>query len=192
MITILRHYIALELLRKTSMDTRHKIIDSWRQKGLIAQENEEYFDAFISYWISFVVSCKVYCDNNGVKICLKKDQKYPTDFDFLIAWFNGNSKNVFNCFENNMQSLSILKDRNKGEILKNASIGQFRSITHALQGERIQKNILVENIAYFINQIRNNLFHGTKIYDDHEDLQLIKSVLPLLRDLLDDSVNKSY
>jgi len=174
------------------MDTRHKIINSWRQKGLNAQENEEYFDAFISYWISFVVSCKVYCANNGVKICLKDNQKYATDFDFLIAWFNGNSKSVLNCFENNMQSLSILKDRNEGEILKNASSGQFKHITLKLKGERIQIDILVENIAYFINQIRNNLFHGTKIYDDQEDLQLIKSVLPFLRDLLDFSLRDNY
>ena len=169
------------------MDTRHKIIDSWRQKGLNAQENEEYFDAFISYWISFVVSCKVYCDNNGVKPRLKENQKHPLDMDFIIEWYMGNSKSVLNCFENNLKSLSVLKDRNDGEILKESREKQFSAITRALKGEHIEKFELVKNIAYLMNQIRNNLFHGTKIYDDQEDLQLIKSVLPFLRDILDSS-----
>jgi|GEM_PF-1996826 len=171
------------------MDTRHKIIDSWRQKGLNAQENEEYFDAFISYWISFVVSCKVYCDNNGVRFQNHEDGINAPDSSYIIEWFRGNSGSVITCFDDNLPTLSLLKDRNHGEILAQTYQGQFQYVTRALRGEN-KSNFrvkLIENLAYLLIKIRNNLFHGVKIYDDQEDLQLIQSVLPFLRDLLDSS-----
>ena len=171
------------------MDTRHKIIDSWRQKGLNAQENEEYFDAFISYWISFVVSCNVFCENNGVRFQNHEDGINAPDSSYIIEWFRGNSSSVITCFDDNLPTLSLLKDRNHGEILAQTYPGQFQYVTRALRGEN-KSNFrvkLIENLAYLLIKIRNNLFHGVKIYDDQEDLQLIQSVLPFLRDLLDSS-----
>jgi hypothetical protein len=35
-----------------------------------------------------------------------------------------------------------------------------------------------------LNKVRNNVFHGIKIYDDRDDVRVLKLVNPILREIL--------
>ena len=41
-----------------------------------------------------------------------------------------------------------------------------------------------EYFAELLNKIRNNLFHGDKVYDDANDRELIKHTVYILRDFV--------
>lgn len=44
---------------------------------------------------------------------------------------------------------------------------------------------MVIAIGELFNKIRNNLFHGVKVYDDSEDIELINTVNPILLEILE-------
>jgi hypothetical protein len=43
---------------------------------------------------------------------------------------------------------------------------------------------LVRSVGELFNKIRNNVFHGVKVYDDAEDLELLQQVNPVLMDII--------
>jgi hypothetical protein len=48
---------------------------------------------------------------------------------------------------------------------------------------KLKENERVEYVAELLNKIRNNLFHGDKIYDNKEDKELIQNSVEILYDL---------
>lgn len=42
-------------------------------------------------------------------------------------------------------------------------------------------------VAELLNEVRNNVSHGIKIYDDREDLDLLRHLNPLLLNVLEAS-----
>jgi hypothetical protein len=51
----------------------------------------------------------------------------------------------------------------------------------------MQDDELVTAVAELLNKIRNNVFHGVKVYDDREDLDLLRNVNPVLLAVLEES-----
>ena len=43
---------------------------------------------------------------------------------------------------------------------------------------------MVECVGEVVNRIRINLLHGFNVYDDQEDIELLKLVNPILHDIL--------
>ena len=41
-----------------------------------------------------------------------------------------------------------------------------------------------DHTAEFLNKVRNNVFHGVKVYDDSDDLALLQRVNPILLSIL--------
>ena len=57
-------------------------------------------------------------------------------------------------------------------------------VDYYTQGICLDEGVFVEYVGELLNKIRNNLFHGGKVYDDREDTALISLVNPILQDVL--------
>jgi hypothetical protein len=57
---------------------------------------------------------------------------------------------------------------------------------HYGEGPRMPDDEHVKAIAELLNKVRNNVFHGVKVYDDAEDLELLRKVNPVLLAVLDE------
>ena len=42
----------------------------------------------------------------------------------------------------------------------------------------------VDDLSIIINKIRNNTFHGSKVYDDEEDINLLSIINPIIESIL--------
>jgi hypothetical protein len=51
-------------------------------------------------------------------------------------------------------------------------------------GESMPDEDQVLALAELVNKVRNNVFHGVKVYDDQEDLKILRLVNPILLDAL--------
>ena len=58
--------------------------------------------------------------------------------------------------------------------------------------EYIDDKDLAADLAELLNKVRNNLFHGGKSYDNREDIFLIKSLLPIMKDLTEFAVKERH
>jgi hypothetical protein len=57
----------------------------------------------------------------------------------------------------------------------------FRKLSrHYTHGESMQEEELIVAVAEFLNKVRNNIFHGVKVYDDKADLDLLGTLNPVL------------
>jgi hypothetical protein len=71
---------------------------------------------------------------------------------------------------------------------------KFKNLQGYLNGnyEYIDNKDLASDLAELINKVRNNLFHGGKTYDNREDMMLIKSILPIMKDLTQFAVKERH
>ena len=168
-------------------DSRDEIMHSWFQRGEKALKEENIFEAFIYLWISWVVACK---KSNGfnysTEFRFKKDE---TDREEIKLFCQGNCNSINEILQNHKTSMDYLANR-KGSKYRNAIIdaseGQrkkFHELMRDIKGEiNLSERQRAGYFAELLNRIRNNLFHGDKIYNDHEDRELIKNTVYILRD----------
>jgi hypothetical protein len=55
---------------------------------------------------------------------------------------------------------------------------------HYTRGSFLSEEEVVENMAEVLNKVRNKVFHGVKVYDDRDDIELLELVNPLLLEIL--------
>lgn len=164
---------------------RDKILKDWFRKGEMEKNKENYFEAFIYLWISWVIGCKIFVSLN---IFRDTAQKNYTDRDDIIDWSKDYSAFVVDTIKKHKNSLEYLGKRNGskyGDPIIDASprlSSYFSSLKRYFNNEFQYKNEkeLAVHFVELLNKIRNNLFHGDKTYNEKSDLELIKSVLPVL------------
>jgi hypothetical protein len=164
---------------------RDKIMKDWFKKGEIEKNRDNYFEAFIYLWISWVIGCKIFISCN---INRDSSEKNFTDRDDILDWCRFNSEVVARIIYENHSSLKYLGSR-KGEKYGNPIVDASRNLrTYFDMLQKYFKNEyryardkdLAKHFGELLNKIRNNLFHGDKTYSEKSDLELIKSVLPIL------------
>ena len=57
-------------------------------------------------------------------------------------------------------------------------------VAHYLKNQLLPAAEHVDAVGELLNRIRNNLFHGTKVYDDREDIAVLELVNPVLISIL--------
>jgi hypothetical protein len=88
-----------------------------------------------------------------------------------------------------MVSLARRRGTNYGHPIVDTGNPQLRDkfsklAAHYTQDHSLSEEELVETVAELLNKIRNNLFHGVKVYDDREDIVLLELVNPVLLTIL--------
>ena len=167
----------------------HQIMQDWYKKGEDSFNTGNEFESFIYLWISWVVACKIHLGNNRqYNLIVQKDMD---DRKIIVDWCKQNSDKVLELIVVNINTLGALKNRYgsyyRNPIVDSSKVLQdkFTNLQGYLNGnyEYIDYKDLAADLAELINKVRNNLFHGGKSYDNREDIFLIKSLLPIMKDL---------
>ena len=158
-------------------DRRLNFVKKWFGR---AKKTEDPFDRFFYLWIALVVSAQ-----HLVRGSCESDRERVIDY----FWYN--KENVLKVLSEHNDIMNRLAHR-RGTRFGNPIIDagedlreKFRRLSdHYLRNHPLSSEEKVEIVAELLNRIRNNLFHGHKIYDDQEDISLLELVNPLLFDVL--------
>lgn len=160
-----------------------RIIKSWYK---IAQnpveEPNDYFDRFISVWISFNAYFVAEFHEEACKLAKNHD---PWERKYLEAIYSDqNNKNIYldligesEIFKENLEIFM--------ELLKNTRCpGHISDMRRQRNGcENAQEFSDINNFEQFIlitYRIRCNLFHGNKLPNSDDDLKIVKTIFTLL------------
>lgn len=174
-------------MRNYYTDPRDEIILSWFNKGDNSLSEKNLFEAFIYLWISWVVACKRFNDIN-----FTKDFNYEnkdTDRDEIKRFCVNCYSEINKILKSHIISLEYLANRkgsrfNDPIIDAKGSLGRkFNDLARDINGEiNLTERQRAEYFSELLNKIRNNLFHGDKIYNDKNDRELIQNTVYILRD----------
>ena len=160
-------------------DRRVAFVRKWFQR---AREADDEFDRFFSAWIALVVAAQ--------RLPSKKD----TDRKRVVAYFRAKKSRVMSAVKKREQEMMWLA-RRQGTMYGTPIIdidtdneylcNLFTKLSrHYTSKEAMPDDEFVKALAELLNKIRNNVFHGAKVYDDKEDLELLKNVNPVLLEVL--------
>lgn len=150
---------------------------------LRAIRTEDPFDRFTSLWIALVAAAQRHRTSIGTPV-----RENDTDREKMLDYFRANSHQIFQALRENLDSMVKLS-RRRGTYYGNPIVDtgspelrdKFSKITtHYTKNPLLPQEELVEAVAELLNKIRNNLFHGVKVYDDREDAALLELVNPVL------------
>lgn len=149
----------------------------WFEKGI---KTEDPFDKFIYLWIALVIAAQ-YSRVSG-----------DSDREKIVNFFRGRSSLIFNVIKKHHESMVKLAQRRgskyKGPIVDTGNPelqAKFSKIVDFYTGEiRLSEDVFVGYVGELLNKVRNNLFHGGKVYDDREDIALINLVNPVLQEVI--------
>lgn len=158
-------------------DRRSTFVKKWFGR---AKKTEDPFDRFFYLWIALVVAAQRLVRGNG-----------ENDRERVVDYFLYNKESVLQVLNNHNEIMHQL-GRRRGTKYGNPIIDageelreKFEKLSnHYLRNQPLDAEEKVEIVAELLNKIRNNLFHGHKVYDDREDISLLGMVNPLLFEIL--------
>ncbi len=160
-------------------DRRITLVKKWFKRAV---KTDDPFDRFIYLWITLVVAAQRFRTHSGYF------REGDTDREKILDYFHANSSHIFRALQENQDSMVGLARRrgtNYGNAIVDTGNRELRDkfsklATHYTQNCFLRQEELVETLAELLNKIRNNLFHGVKVYDDREDIALLELVNPVL------------
>lgn len=165
-------------------DRRLTFVKKWFQR---AEQADDSFDRFFSLWIALIVAAQRVRTRTGTL-----SRENDTDREKVLHYFHVNSHDVLQVLQQNQDSMMMLAHR-RGTNYANPIVDtgnprlrdKFSKLAaHYTQNATLPQADLVETVAELLNKIRNNLFHGIKVYDDREDSALLGLVNPVLLEIL--------
>lgn len=169
-----------------SKDKRLTYIKKWIHR---ASKTEDVFDQFFCLWIAAVIAARRFGTQHPE---LSPPGDENGDRNKVIAYFSGNCEHVVEALNENKPNMMRLARRRgtdyHGPIVdtRNPDLRRKfdRLVAHYTQSPILPRRELAEVVGELLNKIRNNVFHGVKVYDDAEDVALLKLVNPILRAIL--------
>ena len=122
-----------------------------------------------------------------------RSEEIDTDREKILNYFRSKCLEIKPILDKNIQKMTKLA-RRKGTTYGNPVIDtgnrDLRRMFQLLSNYYIRKisiseKEMVEAVGELLNKIRNNLFHGVKVYDDSSDIELINTVNPILLEILE-------
>jgi hypothetical protein len=165
-------------------DRQRDFIIKWIERG---RKSKDPFDEFFSLWIALIVASQRIRMKGGIRY-----RENETDRERIIDYFQSNNSNIKKVLENNREIMLKLSNR-KGIIHGNSIVDtgnpelriKFNNLSNYYKKDIfISDAELIKIVAELFNKIRNNLFHGVKVYDDKDDVELINLVNPILLEIL--------
>ncbi|GBC96762.1 hypothetical protein HRbin16_02571 [bacterium HR16] len=171
-------------------DRRVTFVSKWLRR---ARQAKDEFDRFFSAWIALVVAAQSIRDSSG------RHPEEDSDRQRVVSYFLVKKDKVMRALEKCQTEMMWLASR-RGTTYGNSIIDtgnqdlrdRFARLSrHYIDGEAMQEDELVTTVAELLNKVRNNVFHGGKVYDDKEDLKLLKNVNPVLLAVLEESEGRT-
>ena len=175
---------------------RERIMVEWFANGNKALKDQNYFEAFIYIWISWVVACKI---DQGYNRNTDEPKHRLEDGKLVEKWSERNGLLIGRVVQKNLLELRMLGHR-KGGKYKNPIVDfsefkptKFGNLSAYFRDEFQYESSrdLARDMAQLLNKIRNNLFHGGKLYSSQDDRELLVAVLPTLRDLAEAAIESN-
>lgn len=166
-----------------AVDRRVEFICKWYQR---AHESTDDFDRFFSLWIALVVATQRFRTSTGSRV------EDDTDRERVIAYLKGNQQSVLQVLEQHRDHMVALA-RRRGTSYHNSIVdtgnpqlrNYFKQLSqHYLGASPLSAENLVVYVAELLNKIRNNVFHGVKVYDDASDSDLLREINPILTSII--------
>ncbi len=166
-------------------DRRVAFVRKWFQRAI--KEDDE-FDRFFSAWIALVVAAQRLRDYSG------RLPTWDSDRERVVAYFLAKKSRVMSAVKKREQEMMWLARRQGtryGNPIIDTNNKYLRNLftklsRHYTSKEAMPDDEFVKALAELLNRIRNNVFHGAKVYDDKEDLELLKNVNPVLLAVLNE------
>lgn len=164
-------------------DRRLDFVNKWSRHAV---ETEDPFDRFFCLWIALTVSAQVWLNKCGWTV------EKETDAGRIKCFFTRNAEAIRKAVSEHVDIMQCLAKR-QGTRYKNPIIDtgkprlrqHFSDLSqHYISGAPLQAGDHAEYLAELLNAIRNNVFHGEKIYDDRDDLELLSMVNPIIESVM--------
>lgn len=171
------------------MDKRAEFVKQWHERSLNCVDN---FERFIFLYFCFIVMIKAWAANNSK---LQTSDSQSDDGKFVDEYFKKRDENdnvsIIELCEPlaNFKKLVKRKGRDSNYILDTDNSIDQKLFTELYHYYNYPTRILTSQrrsiaIGKVLKTIRNNLFHGGKLYEDTGDSELVNLTVPILEKLL--------
>jgi hypothetical protein len=135
--------------------------------------------------LALTIAAQRYCTESG-------SDSTETDRERVISYLKHHATSVDAAIQKNRVQMVSLANRTgtRGGVV----VDGWRIEEHCVRfrnkiqgGATCSTEQFAEAVGEILNKVRNNLFHGSKVYDDAEDRELLGLVTPLLLTILDSS-----
>ena len=171
------------------MDARINFVKQWYSRS---EDSLDEFERFVFLWLCMVCIAKYwYQINYG----LDRNYESPKDDGYYIASYFKNNRNAKLAIDA-CSSLTEYKNLSKRKSVNNDyviggvpdSYELLKSLyMNSVFGQPMTTVDKSKAIGMALKSIRNNLFHGGKLYDSSEDNELLVLGAPILKALVIDS-----
>ena len=158
-------------------DKQAESVGRWFAK---AEQDTDVFDRFISSWVALTIASKRHRTISG-----RRHSPDETDRDRIIDYFKSNAAKIRSAIHTNnpeMRRLASRRGTRGGTVVDGDRVQKHCQLFMrvVLGASTCPDEDLTTATAEILNRIRNNLFHGTKMYDGEQDCELLNLVTPLL------------
>jgi hypothetical protein len=164
-------------------DRRLTFSRKWLGRAELA---DDPFDRFFSAWIALIALAQRLQTRLGIYL------EADSDRQLVVAYFREQKGQVLVALALRTDQMRALA-RRRGTTHRNPILDtgnrklrdQFAHLAnHYSDATRMDDTALVVAVAELLNKVRNNTFHGIKVYDDREDVDLLTLVNPVLMEIL--------
>jgi RecB family exonuclease len=171
-------------------DRRVTFARKWLER---AQSDYDEFDRFFAAWIALVAAAQRVRDGMGQRI------EDDTDRLRVIDYFRVNQAAVVRALRRcdmEMKALAARRGEMYGNTIVDTGNRDLRELFGRLSRSYVNNAPMNEQekvvaLAELLNKVRNNVFHGVKVYDDRADLELLRFINPILVAVLSEAVGGS-
>lgn len=160
------------------IDKRDLFIRKWFDRAL---SDQDVFDKFYGLWITLVVAADK-----------KATHLRRTDAERIQSYFILNKDKILFVMNQQRELIERLCRRvgtQFGNLILDIGNPYLRDkirlfVNHYSNNGEISDTEKVDILSIIINRIRNNTFHGRKVYDDEEDINLLSIINPIIESIL--------
>ena len=151
-------------------DGRFQMFEEWIDGGEHAQNP---FQQFFFYYIALVIASRM---NNSTS----PEERAVKD---LLRGLQAETPTILSSCEGELLWFAQRSDRT---MLNDAADPEplARLKAHVLGSQSVGATQLAQGIAVLLIQVRNNLFHGNKVYRESTDLEVLNRAVPIVRSVL--------
>lgn len=165
-------------------DRRLTFIRKWARR---AEDARDPFDRFFSIWEGLVVAARRQRTESGTPFRPDDDDRQR-----VLDYFRLNRGKILVALNENearMVKLASRRGTHYHDPIVDTGNADLRArfdrlAAHYARGRNLSVDELVRNVAELFIKIRNNVFHGVKMYDDADDIALLELVNPVLLTVL--------
>ena len=142
-----------------------------------AEAEEDVFNRFMSGWLVLAMAATIYRTKSGGFMSEERESQR------VIAYLKSEAHSVEKAAQANRPNMEALAKRRgtEGGIVIDGKQQFCRIFRGKILGQSpCSAEKFAEATGEILNRVRNNLFHGAKVYDDSRDRALLELVTPFL------------